>query len=171
LGIRAPSWLPRPTSSRASRVPLCEHVCCSIAELARGKRSARGVRQAGGSVDICRARCRIGRIGAGDNKAVEGRAGHLDDERGALAVDSGEVVDTRPPAGAERDDPGQAGTGRADAAQFRPGVSLTRTTRTEASGMLMFPRSAPIFSRALSSTTRWFPSTVSVAMMSLSSLF
>jgi hypothetical protein len=43
---------------------------------------------------------------AGDNKAVEGRTGHLDDERGASAVDGGEVVDTRPPAGAQGDDPG-----------------------------------------------------------------
>jgi hypothetical protein len=49
------------------------------------------------------------------------------------------------------------------------GVSLTRTARTEDSGTLMLPRRAPIFSRALSNTTRWFPSTVSVAMMSLSS--
>jgi hypothetical protein len=115
---------------------------CSLqrSRVARGKRLARAERQAGGSGYVCRPRCRLG---AGDNKAVEGCAGHLDDERGAPAVDGGEVVDTRPPAGAERDDPGQAGTRRAMPRSSDQGVSLTRTTRTEASGTLMFPRSAP----------------------------
>ena len=54
--------------------------------------SARGVRQAGGSGDVRRARCRLGRIGAGEDKAVERHAGHFDDEHGAPAIDGGEVA-------------------------------------------------------------------------------
>jgi hypothetical protein len=78
----------------------------AAAKLTRGRNEptrtwalARGVRHAGRSGDVRRARCRLGRIGAGDDKAVEGRAGHLDDERGTLAVDGSEVVDARPPGG------------------------------------------------------------------------
>jgi hypothetical protein len=49
------------------------------------------VRQAGGSGDLCRARCRLRRIGAREDKTVEGRAGHVDDELGAPAVDGSDV--------------------------------------------------------------------------------
>jgi hypothetical protein len=62
-----------------------------------------------GNISVPLASVRVARVSDTPWSELRGiRAPGTDDERRAPAVDGGEVVDTRPQAGAERNDPGQA---------------------------------------------------------------